>query len=138
MKNHYRSFILPLGQVVALLVFIFFTYLFCMGSIEIVLEIMFGFLVLHIVYIVINLSQSDSVIESMKQSCMLFFYFLYLTILTAISPHNYAIVSPHVFTFITIISSAIFFYFLTRTEKNNREVIESSVRIYQAKKEDGV
>ncbi len=138
MRNHYRSFILPFGNTIACVVFIFFTYLFSLAHFSSVLEIMIAFLILHILFITINLSQAQSILTAMRQSFMMFVYFFYLTVLTYISPTNHQWLTDIPFSLVTITSASLFFYFLTRTEKNNREVIEASVRIYQAKKEDGV
>ena len=134
-KAKYRSYILPFGKFISLFLFVFFTYLFALGEFEVVRDIMLLFLVLHVIFIVINRKQLSTVFEAVLKSALLCVYFVYLTAMCYFSPANYAYSSAlgqWPYDLILVLSSVVFFFVLTRSERNDEEVITSSVRIYQA------
>lgn len=134
-KGQYRSYIVPFGKTISLFLFVFFTYLFTMGNFTIVSELMLLFLILHVLFIVINIRSLRTVFMALQKSALLVAYFLYLFIMTYASPVNAHLVSAVGFNVIVVITAIAFFYLLTRSEHDDEDLIHSAVRIYQEEPE---
>lgn len=124
-------FRLPGGRIIALSLFVIFTYLFTMGDVNTVTDIIVIFSVFQTVFIALNVKSIPEFTQAFRQCSVLLGYFLGLLVLVLISPSHSDIVSNAVFIGIVVVFSLTAFYGLTNYERNDAEIINSAVTIYR-------
>ncbi len=112
------------GQLIALFVFVMFTYLTTLGHLKAVSEILFSFLILQIVFILVNSRSWLDILAAIQQSLGITLYFCGIWLLTYISPTQNPNVNGWEFTTLVVVFSVIAFYGLIKYKTNS--VIELS------------
>lgn len=128
-------FRVPCGQVLAIFLFTFFTYLCTLANLKTLTEIMVIFIVFMTVFITVSISSIEEIPSIFKQTWSLILYFTVLYILTMLSPSHSHYFSDKDFLILVVLISSLMFYLLLKTSRNDVEIIDSSVRIYQNNEE---
>ncbi len=102
------------GQVIALFLFIIFTYLFTLGHLKIINQIFISFIILQTFFIGLNVHSWGEIVEAIEQCFGLILYFLGLWVLAYFSPTHYSGMNDKLFVLIVTIFSLIAFYGLTK------------------------
>lgn len=107
------------GRLIALFVFTMFTYLFTLGHLKTITEILLSFLVFQIFFIAVSVKSKQEVISALSQCLGILLYFIGLWLLTYISPTQ----NPHgngiEFASLVVVFSIIAFFGLIKYKPNN-------------------
>lgn len=112
------------GQLIALFVFVMFTYLTTLGHLKTVSEILLSFLILQIGFILVNSKSGWDILSAIQQSLGITLYFCGIWLLTYLSPTQNPNVNGWEFATLVVVFSTIAFYGLIRYKVNT--VIEFS------------
>lgn len=124
-------FRIPFGHFIALMLFVIFTMLFTMADVHAISNILIIFSLIQAVFISLNINSFTSLLHALKQCYLLIVYFSTLFVLTYLSPNNSGILSIQYAIIIKLLFSILAFYVLTRSERNDVDVITSGVKIFE-------
>lgn len=132
LKHHGKHPILiPFGKPIAWFVFVVFTCLFVTAGFKPVLDLFLMFTVFQIVFVALNIKSMKAFKEMIRQSGLLFLYFLGLLVLVWLAPHNHHVLTEPQFVISSIIFGTVFFIVLCFTERNDQELLDASVNLYR-------
>jgi amino acid transporter len=107
------------GRFIALFVFTMFTYLFTLGHLKTITEILLMFLAFQVVFIALNVKSIKEALYAVKQCLGIIVYFIGLWTLTFFSPTHHPATNETLFTLLVVAFSIAAFYGLIKYEPNS-------------------
>lgn len=124
-------FRLPFGRIVAYALFIFFTYLFTLAEMSVVNELMTIFAFCLAIFILVTSRSISDFKNVLGQIWALLIYFAALYGLTYVSPLHATYFNDIEFVGVVAVIGTLLFICLLKSARNDVEIIDASVRIYQ-------
>ena len=113
------------GRAISLFLFIVFTYLFTLGHIKTISEVILLFAIFQVLFIALNVRSLAELTLAVKQCFSIVLYFSGLWILSMISPSHASYMSEMVFVPIVIVFSVVSFYGLIKYKPSNTELTDA-------------
>ncbi|MBS0352183.1 MAG: APC family permease [Proteobacteria bacterium] len=118
------------GHIIALLVFVIFTYLFTLGHIKTTSQILLAFLILQIIFIAVHVRSGQELFSAIQESLGILLYFAGVWLLTLISPTQNPNINGLEFAGLVVIFSVATFYFLIKYKTNNKAELSAEQKLF--------
>lgn len=130
-------FRLPLGRWVALMLFLFFSYLFTLAKLTIIYEVTAIFCLFLVVFILVTvISRKKNLVSILKELWTLVLYFIFLVVLSILSPSHQSELNLPLYLVVFVVVMTLSFFIMLRTSRNDVALLTSSVYLYSGQKTD--
>ena len=130
-------FRLPLGQWVALILFLFFSYLFTLAKLTIIYEVIIIFSLFLVNFILVAVINKNKALMSIfKELWTLLLYFVLLLAFSILSPSHYSKFNVHLYLVIFVVMMMFSFFLMLRASRNDVALLSSSIYLYSLQNDD--